>query len=244
MSPPRSEHVWKVERRETTAYRVERQIKSAVLDGLFLPGEFLGSETELATRFDVSRLPIREAVGRLSSLGVVEVRTGAGGGVRIAEGDPRPAVEALAIQMALVGTSTQEILSAWRCMQSAVLVQSAMQAQEDDFRAIEAAIAYAESVRNVQDAFTEAAMACNQAEVDSAHNHVLSITMSAIFYSLSAKVRKITTPAATEIVLVHHRAMLVALRKRDGAKAQALFDKQFAKVWDAAIPKVETKARA
>lgn len=235
MPSPRAEHVWKAEKRETTAFKVERQIKSAVLEGLFLPGEFLGSETELAARFNVSRLPIREAVGRLSSLGVVKVRTGAGGGVRIAEGDPRPAVEALAIQLALVGTSTQEILNAWRCMESAVLVQSAALAQEADFAAIEDAIAYAASVREDQEAFTEAAMACNQAEVDAAHNHVMSVTMSAIFYSLSAKVRKITTPAATEIVLSHHRAMLKVLRKRDGAKAQALFAKHFAKVWEAAI---------
>lgn len=237
MPSPRAEHVWKAEKRETTAFRVERQIKSAVLDGVFQPGEFLGSETELAARFNVSRLPIREAVGRLSSLGVVEVRTGAGGGVRIAEGDPRPAVEALSIQMALVGTSTQEILSAWRCMESAVLVQAAALAQEADYQAIEAAIAHAESVRDDPDAFTEAAMACNQAEIDAAHNHVLSITMSAIFYSLSAKVRKITNPAAAEIVLGHHRAMLPILRKRDGVKAQALFHKHFDKVWEAAIAK-------
>lgn len=235
MSTSRTAHVWKVEKRETTASRVERQIKTAVLEDVFAFGEFLGSETELASRFDVSRLPIREAVGRLGSLGVVEVRTGAGGGVRIAEGDPRPAVEALAIQMALVGTSTQEILSAWRCMQSAVLVQTAAHAQDEDYRSIEAAIAHAESVRNDQSAFSEAALACNQAEVDAAHNHVLSITMSAIFYSLSPKVRKITTPAATEIVLGHHRAMLEVLRRRDGEKAQALFEKHFVKVWDAAI---------
>lgn len=235
MPTSRSEHVWKVEKRETTASRVERQIKTAVLEGVFAPGEFLGSETELASRFSVSRLPIREAIGRLGSLGVVEVRTGAGGGVRIAEGDPRPAVEALAIQMALVGTSTQEILNAWRCMQSAVLVQSATQARDEDYRAIEAAIARAESVRHSEAAFSEAALACNQAEVDAAHNHVLSMTMSAIFYSLSPKVRKITTPAATEIVLGHHRAMMTVLRQRDGVAAQKLFDQHFAKVWDAAI---------
>lgn len=239
MSRSHNEHFWKVEKRETTASRVERKIKNAVIEGLFQPGEFLGSETELASRFNVSRLPIREAVGRLSSLGVVEVRTGAAGGVRIAEGDPRPAVEALAIQMALVGTNTQEILSAWRCMQSAVLIQSASMAQDQDYQTIQIAISHAEAVRHDPILFSEAAMACNQAEVDAAHNLVLSITMSALFYSLSAKVRKITTPAATEIVLSHHQAMLKALRKRDGEKAQSLFDKHFSKVWDAAITETQ-----
>lgn len=58
--------------------RVEKQIKEAVLDGKLQPGDFLGSENDLAEQFQVSRLPIREAMGRLQALGVVDVRTGAG----------------------------------------------------------------------------------------------------------------------------------------------------------------------
>jgi len=231
MPTPRVEHFWKPEKRETTAAKVERQIKAAVLDGLFLPGEFLGSENELAARFGVSRLPIREAVGRLSSLGVVEVKTGAGGGVRIAEGDPTPSVEALAIQLALVGTSAREVMSAWECVQSAVLAKSAETATEDDFVAIEAAITKAESLSNTREAFTAAAMACNQAEVDAAHNHVLSVNMAAIYFSLAPKVSKGTTPAIAKIVLRHHRNMLATLKKRDGLEAQRIFKVHMKWVW-------------
>lgn len=228
----RGEHVWKSEKRETTASKVERQIKSAVLDGLFSPGEFLGSENELAGRFSVSRLPIREAVGRLSSLGVVTVRTGAGGGVSIAQGDPKPAIEALAIQLSLVGTSAQEVMSAWQCVQSAVLLQSAANATEADLQVIEAAISRAEAAKFTKDEFAEAAMACNQAEVDAAHNHVLSVTMSAILFSLATKVSKTTTPVIADFVIRHHRSVLAALRARDGAKAQDLFNRHMKKVWD------------
>lgn len=231
-SNPRAEHVWKAEKRETTASRVERQIKEAVLDGIFAPGEFLGSENELAGRFNVSRLPIREAVGRLTSLGVVTVRTGAGGGVSVAQGDPKPAIEALAIQLSLVGTSAREVISAWQCVQNAILIQSAELATPDDLAAIEAAIARAEAVRLVPNDFALAAMACNQAEVDAAHNHVLSVTMAAILFSLATKVSKTTTPMIADYVLKHHRSMLAALRERDGAKAQQLFNRHMKKVWD------------
>lgn len=229
----RAEHVWRSEKRETTASKVERQIKEAVLDGLFSPGEFLGSENELASRFNVSRLPIREAVGRLTSLGVVTVRTGAGGGVSIAPGDPKPAVEALAIQLSLVGTSAREVISAWQCVQSAILLQSAELATDEDLAAIESAIAKAEALRLSPDEFALAAMSCNQAEVDAAHNHVLSVTMSAILFSLATKVSKTTTPIIADFVLKHHRSMLAALRQRDGVKAQQLFKRHMKKVWDA-----------
>jgi GntR family transcriptional repressor for pyruvate dehydrogenase complex len=231
MSTSRIEHVWKPEKRETTASKVERQIKAAVLNGVFQAGEFLGSENELAARFNVSRLPIREAIGRLGSLGVVEVKTGAGGGVRVAEGDPNPAVEALAIQLALVGTDAKEVLSAWECVQTAVLAKSAENATEQDFAAIEAAIANAASLSNTQEEFAAAAMACNQAEVDAAHNHVLSVSMAAILFSLAPKVSKTTTPEVAQIVLNHHKKMLTALKKRDGAAAQKLFSLHMKLVW-------------
>ena len=77
---------WRSARTEPAACRIERQIKSAILSGQFKVGDYLGSENDLAAKLGVSRLPVREAVGRLQALGLVEVRTGAAGGVRVAVG--------------------------------------------------------------------------------------------------------------------------------------------------------------
>jgi len=218
-------HVFTPEKRESTASKVERQIKRAVLEGHFSPGEFLGSENDLAERFGVSRLPIREAMGRLSALGVVGVRTGAGGGVRIAEGNPAPAIEALAIQLALMSISATEVLDAWRCLERSVLKMAAEQASEEELAAIETAIDHAQSLAETADeAFTEAALDCHQAEVDAARNHVLSVTMAAIFYVLFPTVNKNTTASRAKGVLDYHRKMLAAIRSRDGDKAVQLFD--------------------
>jgi GntR family transcriptional repressor for pyruvate dehydrogenase complex len=224
-------HVFTPEKRESTASKVERQIKRAVLEGHFSPGEFLGSENDLADRFGVSRLPIREAMGRLSALGVVAVRTGAGGGVRIAEGNPAPAIEALAIQLALMSISASEVLDAWRCVERSVLRMAAERSTEAEWSAIEAAIDHAESMVSTPDeAFTEAALACHQAEVDAAKNHVLSVTMAAILYVLFPTVNKNTTQPRAKSVLNYHRRMLVAIRDRDGDKAVQLFDEFIGRV--------------
>jgi GntR family transcriptional repressor for pyruvate dehydrogenase complex len=218
-------HVFTPEKRESTASRVERQIKRAVLEGHFSAGEFLGSENDLANRFGVSRLPIREAMGRLNALGVVSVRTGAGGGVRIGEGNPSPAIEALAIQLSLMNIGANEVLDALRCLERSVLKLAAKRATEVELSAIEAAIDHAETLAATADeAFTEAALACHQAEVDAARNHVLSVTMAAIFYALFPTVNRNTTKARTKSVIEYHRKMLAALRERDGDRAIALFD--------------------
>ncbi len=57
---------------------VAEHLRRSILDGVFLPGELLPSETELAERFRYSRLTVREAIKTLSSQGLVRVQQGMG----------------------------------------------------------------------------------------------------------------------------------------------------------------------
>jgi len=52
------------------------QLLGLVLDGTFPPGGALPSEAELAERFEVSRLTVREAIRSLASTNVIEVQQG------------------------------------------------------------------------------------------------------------------------------------------------------------------------
>lgn len=56
--------------RESTAAIIARQLRDAIMNGSLLPGAQLG-ETELAARFQVSRGPLREAMQRLVSEGLL-----------------------------------------------------------------------------------------------------------------------------------------------------------------------------
>jgi DNA-binding FadR family transcriptional regulator len=62
--------------------RVAEAIRDAILGGEFLPGDPLPSERVLATRFEVNRSSIREALTRLEALGLVEIRHGGSTTVR------------------------------------------------------------------------------------------------------------------------------------------------------------------
>ena len=85
------------------------QIVADVRDALFAkqlkPGDFLGTEKDLAARFGVSRIVARDALRTLEALGIVEIRMGKGGGARIAHGNPRLFAEALAVQLDLTGVT-------------------------------------------------------------------------------------------------------------------------------------------
>jgi len=61
----------------TTVDQMVRAIADRIVTGYLRPGERL-DEVSLAARFDVSRTPVREALGQLSAIGLVERRPNRG----------------------------------------------------------------------------------------------------------------------------------------------------------------------
>ena len=57
---------------------VAEQLRDAILDGRFSPGDKLPPERELAERFQVNRTSLRQAISVLEGLGLVSVRQGDG----------------------------------------------------------------------------------------------------------------------------------------------------------------------
>lgn len=88
-----------------------RMMREAVARRL-VPGDRLASEPTLMSYFDVSRGSLREALRVLSYLGAIDVRSGPGGGARIAQPGPRVVGSALAIALQFRGTTLRGLLDA------------------------------------------------------------------------------------------------------------------------------------
>jgi GntR family transcriptional repressor for pyruvate dehydrogenase complex len=99
-------------RGQSLSSRIVRQVIEALFARKLEPGQFLGTEAQLAETFQTSRVPIREALGRLEALGAVRIKTGAGGGVTVAEGDPDLFAIALTVQLMLVKVTPGEMFDA------------------------------------------------------------------------------------------------------------------------------------
>src|SRR5215213_3048275 len=115
---------------------LSNQIVARVRDALFAkdlrPGDFLGTEKDLAERFGVSRIVARDALRTLEAQGIVEIKVGAGGGARIAKGNARLFAEALAVQLDLAGVSTSEIMDAQRAIECLAAELAAINATAED----------------------------------------------------------------------------------------------------------------
>lgn len=64
---------------------VERQLKDAITDGSFKPGEKLPTERELCEQFQVSRVTIREALKSLCKSGLIKTKRGIHAGAYVCE---------------------------------------------------------------------------------------------------------------------------------------------------------------
>jgi DNA-binding FadR family transcriptional regulator len=72
----------------TAPERIADRLLAALAVGVLQPGERLPSERELAEQLDVSRSTVRQALSRLSALGVTESRRGRNGGTFTVQWEP------------------------------------------------------------------------------------------------------------------------------------------------------------
>lgn len=71
--------------RVNVSEQVFKQLKDMLIHGVWKQGEKLPSENELAEQFGVSRITVRQAIQKLSVLGLIETRLGEGSFVKVLE---------------------------------------------------------------------------------------------------------------------------------------------------------------
>jgi GntR family transcriptional repressor for pyruvate dehydrogenase complex len=83
------------------------QIKSAIFTGTYRPGDKLPSEEELKKQFNVSRVPLREALRSLEEMGFVTIRPGVSGGAFVAQMGTKSVSDSLSnmIRLGKIGDS-------------------------------------------------------------------------------------------------------------------------------------------
>src|SRR5262245_36858354 len=204
------------------------QIVADVRDALFgeklKPGDFLGTENDLAEQYGVSRIVARDALRTLEALGIVEIRMGKGGGARIARGNPRLFAEALAVQLDLTGVSAAEIMDAQRAIECLAAELAAEHATEPDVARMRQLIDEADTAINDPARFTELGAAFHLAVAEASHNRVLVVQLISLQHVSWPRRNPTLTPKVARRVNEVHRELLALIEIRDAAGARRLMD--------------------
>ena len=204
------------------------QIVSEVRDALFAkklkPGDFLGTEKDLAARFGVSRIVARDALRTLQALGIADIKMGKGGGARVARGNPRLFAEALAVQLDLTGVSAAEIMDAQHAIETLAAELAAEHATVADHAQLKGLLAEAEAAIDDAPAYTRSCRDFHLAIAEASHNRVLVTQLISLQHVSWPSENRTLTPEVARHVLVVHRELAALIEMRDAAGARRLMD--------------------
>ena len=204
------------------------QIVAWVRDALFAkklkPGDFLGTEKDLAARFGASRIVARDALRTLEALGIVEIRMGKGGGARIAQGNPRLFAEALAVQLDLTGVSAAEIMDAQRAIETLGAELAAENATPDDIAKLRSLLRDAEEAIRDLDLFTRLSRDFHLAVAEASHNRVLVVQLLSLEHISWPRHNATATRKLAQKIIAVHTELTDLIEMHDAAGARALMD--------------------
>ena len=213
-----------VGRSASLSSQIVADVREALFGKRLKPGDFLGTEKDLAARHGVSRIVARDALRPLEALGIVEIRMGKGGGARVARGNPRLFAEALAVQLDLTGVSAAEILDAQRAVECMAAELAAEHATAADHARIKRLLADAERKLDDVDAYTLSSREFHLAIAEASHNRVLVVQFISL-QNVSWPSRNTTlTPKVARRILEVHKELAALIEMRDAAGARRLMD--------------------
>jgi len=211
-------------RHGTMAARIVAEVREALFERRYRPGDFLGTEKELAARHGVSRIVARDALRTLEALGVVQIRPGLGGGARISPGNPQLFAEALAVQLELAEIDVEEILVAQHAIECLAAELAAKRASEKDIAGLKKLIQEAETALDDVDRFTRLSLAFHLAVADASRNRVLHYQLVSLQHVSWPSRNRTLTRAVALRVLEAHRQLVARIAARDAEGARRLMD--------------------
>src|SRR5262249_51210466 len=191
----------------TLSSQIVADVREALFAKRLKPGDFLGTEKDLAARFGVSRIVARHALRTLEALGIVEIRMGAGRGARSARGNPGLFGEALAGHCDLTGGGGGETTAAERARECLAAELAAENAPADDHAALRRLIAEAEGLIGERDAFTRSSLAFHLAVAEASHNRVLVVQLVSLQHVSWPSHNRTLTPEVARHILDAHRQL-------------------------------------
>lgn len=210
------------------AASLSSQIVTQVRDDLYekrlKPGDFVGTEKDLAARYGVSRIVARDALRTLSAFGIVEIRMGKGGGARIAPGNPRLFAEALAVQLELAGVTAAEVLDAQRAIETLAAELAAENATAADIARLKRLLGEAEATIDDADAYTRSCHEFHLAAAEASQNRVLVVQFLSLHHVSWPSRNKTLTAKVSKHVLDVHKQLAALIEARDASGARKLMD--------------------
>lgn len=201
--------------------KVIDEIRDALLRGDLKPGDRLPTETQLVSKFSVSRIVVREAMKMLSAMGVVEIKRG--NGTYMAKNISASMIDPFIFSLIVGKKTPEELLDLREMLEIGMLEIVLKRATEDDMEKMEEAVKLLEedSKRAEKDSeiLNEHNLAFHYAFAQATHNPMI-VKIAEALWKMFAFTIKRSTLKKTEESVQHHKMILEALKEKNPEKAK------------------------
>jgi GntR family transcriptional regulator, transcriptional repressor for pyruvate dehydrogenase complex len=198
------------------------QIERAIFDGELNAGDRLDSERELAQRFGVSRITVRDALRVLEARGLVYVKVGASGGAFVTESNVDQVAESISTMILLRRMTLSGVAEARTVVETATCKLAAERADAAAIERIASTVDRGRAVVREQAPHTKASMDFHVAVADAAQNELLAATVAAYRDLLIQTLHDMRDVRSAKVTQKAHEEILDAIRSHDPEAARSL----------------------
>lgn len=201
------------------------QLREAIYDGRWHPGDRLPTEEELSVELKAGRSSIREAIKALEQAGLVTIRAGRRGGTYVAAPSYRQLGSALGTLLQMRSFGVEELFHARQHIEPAVAACAAQFASQADIMELRFILDQIESrLRQGEDVSALNAQ-FHFVIARSSHNSLLTMLTASLIdlvQQISATGRKVRNHRP--LALAQHRDLVEAIAVRDHVRARTIME--------------------
>lgn len=202
--------------------QIVQQIQEAIRSGRLRPGDRLPPERDLAERFGVSRVTVRDALRSLEVLGLIRIRVGAAGGAFVTSPGAEIVGEGLTNLMLLSSLEPEEIAEARLILELGSVALATARATDEDLDQLRTMMKDAQSALDEGTYERGMSLRFHLCLAQVAHNNAISLFTDSFRGPLSMHVIRKREPQESSFAQTvrEHQAIVKAIEQRDTAEAQ------------------------
>jgi len=195
-----------------------QHLEQAILSGKLAPGDLLPSEREISAEMGVSRGVVREALGRLASLGLVRILHGSGTRVEAPSGKLVATGYQILLKRGEVRLS--DVAAVRLPLETAIAAEAARRRTDDHLARLTESQAALANPRGALEAHVKADLAFHAVLAEATGNSLFGMVLAPIQELLIETRRRTLGRHGGAIAHDHHALILDAVRAGDPAAAE------------------------
>ncbi|MEK6234293.1 MAG: FadR family transcriptional regulator [Planctomycetales bacterium] len=198
--------------------QVVAHLEQAILSGDFSPGDSLPPEREISSQLEVSRSVVREALGRLASMGLVVSQHGSG--TRVLAPNSRPVTDGYTRMLKMGALDLENLVEVRLPLESAMSRKAAVHRTEEQLAELEDAQQRLANPGQPLEEYLQADVDFHAVLAAASGNPIFPMVLSPIQELLSESRRRTLDRDGHQVAFTHHQKILDAVRRQDPQAAE------------------------